>query len=41
MELPLWIERDLRVHVLDSAFEIRRIHNGSAHVSLLAAMRSP
>jgi hypothetical protein len=42
MELAVWIERDLRVHVLDSAFEIHRIHDGSAHVDLLRpAARSP
>jgi hypothetical protein len=35
MELAVWIERDLGVHVLDSAFEIHRIDDGSAHVDLL------
>jgi hypothetical protein len=41
MELALWIERDPRVHVLDLAFEIRRIHNGRKcrpdHLGLLLA----
>jgi len=42
VEPAAWIERDLRVHILDSAFEIHRIHDGSAHVDLLqAAARSP
>jgi hypothetical protein len=31
------LERDLRVHVLDSTFEIRRIHNGSTHGGFLQA----
>jgi hypothetical protein len=35
------LERDLRVHVLDSAFEIRRIHNGSTHVGFLQAALPP
>src|SRR5688572_31792841 len=34
MELAVWIERDLGVHVLDFAFEIHRIYDGSAHVDL-------
>jgi hypothetical protein len=37
MELASWIERDPRVHVFDSAFEICPVYNGSAHVGLLLA----
>jgi len=35
MELAVWIERDLGLHILYSAFEIHRIYDGSAHVDLL------